>query len=95
MEFQQLMTPLAIQMVVLLVPVSRLEDGAARNSNLRSSPAWTNSVEHAIHRGAADVPRLPFGGQLFNQLVSVEVLVTAKDVFEQHAALLGTAIPRL
>jgi len=92
-EFDQLFTLLAIEMVVLRVPVIVLVHRPASERHLTQQACFHQLAQSSVHRGPADgligeFFRTHFGNKFFR----IEVLVVLEDMFHQQTPLFGNAL---
>lgn len=90
-EFDEPIAELAVEMVVIGVAVVVFEDAPAVEAHLAKQPRLDQFAQGAINGRAADFAPRDQLGQMAHQLVGVEMVVMAEDLFDDPAALLGDA----
>lgn len=91
LEFCQLAAFDAVEMVVLGVAIVVFVNAATVEFETSQKPCVDEFFERSVDSWAADVVRVPLARQLVDQLVGIEMLVSAKDLFDQKDLLLCLA----
>lgn len=87
LELDQATALCAVEMIVLGVAVIVFENGAAVELEGAEETGVDKFFKRPVDRGAADVVIGPFAGELFDQGISIEVLVSTEHLLDQEAAL--------
>ena len=86
------MTLGAVKMVVLRVTIVVLVNAAAVQLETSQEPCVNKFFQSPVNSGPRYVVEAPFARKLVHQLVSVEMLMVAKDSFDQKTPLLGVSL---
>src|SRR5487761_1070600 len=92
-ELDQLAAPLAVQMVVLRIAVIVFIDLPALEVHFAQQAGLDQLAQRAINRGTAHGAAAGDFAQLAQQLVGVEVIVAAKDLFYDGPPLRRPPLP--
>jgi hypothetical protein len=91
-ELDQFVAFGAVEMVVLRVTIVVLVNAAAVQLETSQEPCVNKFFQSPINSGPRYVVQTPLAWKLVHQLVSVEMLMVAKDSFDQKTPLLGVSL---
>ena len=91
-EFDQFVALGAVKMVVLRVTIVVLVNAAAVKLKTSQEPRVNKFFQRSVNSGSRYVVEAPLARKLVHQLVGVEMLMVAKDSFDQESPLLGVSL---
>jgi len=91
-EFDQFVTLGAVEMIVLRVAIVVFVNAASIKLETSQKSRVNKFFERPVNSGSRYVVEAPFARKLVHQLVGVEMLMVAKDPFDEKTPLLGVSL---
>jgi len=92
LEFNQLLTFLAVKMIVLRIAIIMLVDGSPLQIHLAQQAGFDHFAKRSIDGGAADL-LIGTVSKLFDEIVGFEMFMLSEDGFNNRSTLLSNTFP--